>query len=263
VVDDGGVLCSVFGGRTVSWLTESKTYFVFISLEPYDDYPAESYKFGLNITEVERATNNACQTARTLPKDGSMTVSTTVTVPATENACTFTSESAVWYVVEGSDQLIRASTCHANTKFRGAISVLAGTCDALECVQDRSTVLCGAGQTVDWMGKLGVRYFLVVHGDFVEDSGTFGLTGKEVQLAANNVCTNPFPILTDATTVTGDTDAASAFLSGQSVCGGTYLDSPGLWYSVTGTGKGLSASTWSNETNFDSLIAVFLATVRP
>lgn len=73
-----------------------------------------------------------------------------------------------WYTVIGTDVLMEASVCHADSAFN--VSVFTGGCKNLQCVPFRDHKLVGdCGKGVFWWADLGVLYNVLVHGRWAGD----------------------------------------------------------------------------------------------
>ena len=158
----------------------------------------------------------------------------------------------VWYSVIGTGKELVASTCSKFTDFNSRVSVFTGTCGDRTCVE-RSKVNFGCGEkgsSVRWLSVDGDLYHILVSGIDFEEFGNFALTiGEE-----NDICEGamgPLPI--DTATVVGST--LQATIDNVDVCETSPIKSPGVWYSVVGTGVNLTAMTWNSE--FMSQITVY------
>jgi hypothetical protein len=94
----------------------------------------------------------------------------------------------IWYTVEGTGNVLTASTCNPGSNFDTKIQVFCGTCDELQCVggNDDATgappecSLEGFNRLskVEWCSAPGTTYYVYV-GGFGTTCGTFELTVEE------------------------------------------------------------------------------------
>jgi hypothetical protein len=114
------------------------------------------------------------------------------TVDATDedpNLCgvTAASKRGIWYlyqnssIPEDSTSIVTVSTCNEATDFDTALTLYEGFCSGLSCVHATDNDLeCRTGSdvhtTISWHAERGTRYYLLVHGSRVNNTGSFGLT---------------------------------------------------------------------------------------
>jgi hypothetical protein len=201
--------------------------------------------------------------------DGPVLLGSTVGVPfdGTPSCLSEISSPGLWYNVEGTGVPITASTCDEATTFVTKISVFSGPCSTLLCVKESDfDHVCqqgATGQTVTWVGTLGVMYHIRVHG-VESEVGEFGLKvtsgwtidfGLAVPAAKNDACAQAIgPLKTDGSLLVGSTLSASVETTCQD-------PARGIWYHVESGfathGKSeLSISTCSTQTQLDSTISV-------
>jgi subtilisin-like proprotein convertase family protein len=115
----------------------------------------------------------------------SLTEGTTTgaTVDDEPTCVTANTSPGVWYVVQGTGTVLKATTCDgdggwAEPGYDTKISVYCGDCEDLTCVTGNDDSCSGGTSglfsTVEWCSQLGATYYVMVHG-FGGDSGDFGL----------------------------------------------------------------------------------------
>ena len=161
----------------------------------------------------------------------------------------------VWYEVTGTGNGMIASTCD-QADYDTKISVFDGSGVNPVCIGGNDDAAGCSGFTTEftWPTTPGVPYKILVHG-FASATGSFDLTLTEVISSGNDSYESPTPI-NIGETVSGSTTAAT--LDGVAFCG-TSNTAPGVWYTVTGNGDTLTAST-CNQANYDTKISIFDAT---
>ncbi|MHC4990778.1 MAG: hypothetical protein ACYTGC_07330, partial [Planctomycetota bacterium] len=189
------------------------------------------------------ASNDDCEDAIALPVP-SMTAGTTMfaTVDAGVPDCSVGITSpGVWYTVEGAGAPMTATLCppRGGADFDSKLTVYSGSCADLTCVVDNDDT-CGLQSEVSWCARTGTTYYILVHG-FGGEFGGFTLDVREdgTQPCDNDECTDAVPLAvpstTDGTTVFATLDMDAPFC-------GTAVTSPGVWYTVQGTGTTMTAS---------------------
>ncbi len=90
-----------------------------------------------------------------------------------------------------------------------------------------------------------------------------GMTKDALLPPGNDVCTSPFGDLAPGTVTMGSTIGATGDVPPAPSFCGTSINSPGVWYAVTGTGNTMTASTCAafggGDANYDTKISVFCA----
>ena len=146
--------------------------------------------------------------------------------------------------------------------------VYAGQCGSLTCIdyEGGNEVLCSdpneadKASTVNFKTQEGIDYYILVTGRRGR-TGNFGLKLYEVETSPNNECKQAELLNLDKPAVQGSTLQATVDFLPDAMCG-VALDSPGIWYSIEGTGRGVELSTcqsniFDNFDNFDTAISVF------
>ena len=173
----------------------------------------------------------------------------------------------VWYELDGTGVNMTASTCQVDSDASN-ITIYTGECDALECV-DKVTTPCGLQSSVTWNTELGVTYFLFVQdasqevrflqSDFLArraPKGSFVLTVEETPI--NDLCSNAIgPLLVDGSTKFASTRGATSVDAGTLFCSDERQLGRGVWFTLIGDGRLLTASTCSEQTRFEAQITVF------
>mmetsp|Transcript_11462 Transcript_11462/g.27397 ORF Transcript_11462/g.27397 Transcript_11462/m.27397 type:complete len:1373 (-) Transcript_11462:161-4279(-) len=152
-----------------------------------------------------------------------------------------------WMYIVGDGGGITASMC--NNDGGGSVHVFSGpSCSDLDCVGDDS------GCFKFFNTEPGEIYRLFV------ESETGGV--KDLSLSttgpppsSNDDCIGAIPLVIDGDVITGSTADANVDIVPLQSCG-TEVVSPGVWFSVVGTGGEIAASLCEG-TSFDTVISVF------
>ena len=256
------------GASTFSWETElGQLYYVVVHADPSSpDFGLGN--FALTVEEIVPPDNDLCEDAIDIVvTGGSLLVGSTLDTTAEDNACASDNSTTrgVWYTILGNGRVISASTCSNITNYDTLLDVFGGdSCsDDLECVaRGTQDMECdyGGAQVVSWMSSPEETYYLFVHGKGI--TGTFSLTviGEDREVVpSNDMCMNAIGLLIDGgVTATGSTVSATidTGVIGSAFCG-TEIDASGVWYYVDGEGRGMRASTCSENTAYDTAISVF------
>ena len=172
----------------------------------------------------------------------------------------------IWWWVEGTGQVIRASSCDERTEIKVKMSVFTGSCSALRCVAggSRSDYECGLATrgpegewttistAVDFPTVVGQPYYILVQqisDDSPEDAGSVWMRFRPANNPPNSRCVNAVgPVPHDGTRVVGTTeDSAVSELPDYCFAEPHY---PGVWYHVVGTGGFVTVSACA-ENNKD------------
>lgn len=174
--------CDAVDGSTVIWKSVvDETYSILVHGNTAHDVG----DFQLTVEEFETSPNDDCNGAMELKLDVVATGSTLDATPdndVLDGSCGSESGApGVWFFVEGTGQLLRATTCQAATDFDTAVAVLEGaSCNNLQCVlhaDDDGEELC---TTLEWNATQGQVYYLLVHGALEGSVGNFGILVSEV-----------------------------------------------------------------------------------
>mmetsp|Transcript_36249 Transcript_36249/g.87337 ORF Transcript_36249/g.87337 Transcript_36249/m.87337 type:complete len:1831 (+) Transcript_36249:46-5538(+) len=269
-------------GQQVFWTNPAEIderYFLFLHPDKSignDDYSAGS--FALSVQATVRPDNDNCEEAVVLTIDGEMVSGSTDGVMPDTASHNFSPScglgaAGVWFKVQGNGSTLRASTCHSNTDHRTSVFVFTGSCQRLNCVAaEAGNVEACSAQTIDpgtdpfnsatvnFETLTDTEYYILV-ASADGSSGNFDLTVSTVNdTPENNLCPRAVELLADQTVQTSTTSSTLDFPHG-SFCG-TPLDTAGNWFTLEGTGRGMSVSTCGDTTNSDYNTAISVFTGR-
>jgi len=249
---------------TVNWESETDVeYFILVG-----SGDGSVGKFGLKVTELNAATNNACTGAESVLPGATGTSS----IAAATNSfpygayCGLPLDTAgVWYEMEGTGNGMSFSTCPGND-YSSAISVFTGSdCDELQCVTGVATgdPNCGYdGVTATWLSQTNETYYIYVHGSAPNSYGSFEFLVDEFEISeSNSVCSEALPLTDNESSFIQDSTENATYSAPTDTCG-VEITSPGLWYTFEGTGYPFEISACksdaSNDTDtFDPSISLF------
>ena len=218
--------------------------------------------FGLEI--IETVENDLCETAiGPISTNGTQIAGSTINATPEGLMDNYYNSKGVWYWVIGTGKPLAASTCHSNTTFDTVLHVFDGDepCDApKENIAFNDNACHGTQSSVTWLTARYKLYLILVQGQG-NAAGNFVLRVSEV--AENDLCETavgplalPEPATVDTTTlsfVSGTTAGATEDFHAPS-CDALLLENgPGVWFSVTGTGNFITASTCANARRAGSL----------
>jgi hypothetical protein len=251
------------GKSTPAKTIEGVTYYILVSHS--GGILSDSGSFELSVKAVTPPTNSECSGAIELvPDDDTRVVGNTVDEFYDEASfsCSHGTlrSAALWYVVRGTGETMRADTCSNYTNFDTVISILEGPCGVTN-----STCLvwnfdsCGtSSSSVIWPTEAGVDYYIRVTGQGNGVVGEFGLRLSTFEAATNDACSGAIE-LTKGATVSASTAKSSPeeFID-------CFFDpsTDGIWYYVDGLGSPLVISTCDPAGNgtFFGRIQVFQGT---
>lgn len=171
----------------------------------------------------------------------------------------------IWWWVNGTGQILRASTCEERTEIKVKISVFTGTCDALRCVTGTTNpnFECGVikrketgewdtlSTAVDFPTYLGQSYYILVQ-ETDTGPGTVWMNFAVPTFPRNNDCIDAIgPLPRDNTMIEGTTTNAAISEVAEGYCGAIDLY-PGVWYQFFGTGGDVTISA-CGAFNFDGI----------
>ena len=216
---------------------------------------------GLILSVFSISSNDDCSQASTIT-DGATLFSTENTstdgpehpFSACNQGGTSSIDNDIWYDYTATcSGILSANTC-GTADFDTRVAIYDG---CLCPVSDANLLTCdddanGCGVTSDAVvsGVFEGGCYKIRVGGTNGASGTGGLT---VTCIGNDVCSSAEP-LTPGVLVQGSTRNTAVNDTGVPLCGAP-VDSPGVWYSVTGTGELLSASLSSGS--FDTRLTVY------
>mmetsp|Transcript_3164 Transcript_3164/g.8947 ORF Transcript_3164/g.8947 Transcript_3164/m.8947 type:complete len:1708 (+) Transcript_3164:604-5727(+) len=187
--------------------------------------------------------NNQCSDAEevsdtTIFNGSTRDVLNVVSLDACDAAEAVTTPSA-WYRIQGDGKPRCASLVNQRDfLFESQMSIVSGSCDGLQCV---AGIEGGESDEVLWSTDEGTDYYVVVHGTERSTEGDYRLTIKFPP--ENTVCPNAEVF---NTTVQGNT--GSACTEDISICSNA-RQTPGLWYTMTGTGGIIGISSCDTESS--------------
>jgi hypothetical protein len=260
----------------VEWSSvEGQVYRILVSTEHVGDI------FGLTVTEQVPPINSICEGAITVvleDEDNTVVVANTALASPGDSQDTcgaFETSRAIWYTIQATTKsFLTATTCTPETTFDTSMSVFVGDdCNELKCVGfNDDDAECGEKSTLTWPAEPGETYYMLVGGFRASSVGTFGLRVMEDPLGGSNtttllppndVCENAIGfdllLVTDDSLLVGSTLNASTTAEGNA-CGasdGNSTTIPGVWYTIMGNGRAITASTCSNVTDYDARLDVF------
>ena len=161
----------------------------------------------------------------------------------------------LWYTVVGSGSKLHASARSLSSGTSTGISVFAGSCDDLSCVDGTADKNTGS---IYWDSKNDTIYQLYIHSPR-NATGSFELkleAAKDSEAPMNDFCeANLPPLVTDGTAVQGSnigatTDVALGNCYGQTDVG------PGVWFRVNGNGNVMTLAQ-NTALPMDTVISLF------
>jgi subtilisin-like proprotein convertase family protein len=217
--------------------------------------------------------NDTCAGAIPLTIPGSVVDTVISATPDSIPSCTVTGTSnSVWYSFVGNGNTIQLTTCNAMTGSNSAIAVFAGSCASLSCVAgnttNTSTAPCSTSPRDDRASVSvctipGATYYVAVLND-TNGCGMFQLDAIDL-----GVCPNPPPpndycgtaasISIGGPTVLG-TNLNATTETGLQTCNGISTFTAGVWYTFTGNGNRLTASTCNPGTTSNTRVHVYRGT---
>ncbi len=132
-------------------------------------------------------------------------------------------------------------------------------CAAYEVYDDIDWYGCSDGVTapnITWrdIPGPGTVYFPVMLNEDSQSAYIFTADVEEVLPAVNDLCVDAIPVAVPS--LTPGTTVGSTIDDGFPDCG-TSITSPGVWYTVMGTGTTMTASLCNGATTFDSKLSVY------
>lgn len=170
----------------------------------------------------------------------------------------------MWWKIEGTGTLVRASTCDSRTRIKTKIAVFTGTCDALRCVEGSafSDYECDVlnrkptgewdtlSTAVDFLARSGQTYYLLVQQMDQNTSGDVWMNFQEIIYPQNNECIDSVgPLPRNLLELPATTTNAAVSSVPEGYCGAIDLY-PGTWFQFMGTGGDVTLMACS-EFNID------------
>lgn len=245
-------------------------YFYYVHLYGWDPHQLGNYE--VSFTEISLPANDLCVNAENLNDHKDMVVagSTSFATPDEEtllcedyqNQRDFILDMpGIWYTLSTQESLkaFHASTCNSMTDFDTKLSVFSGnSCSQLSCVGFNDDYAgCGSRSAISWKATPGEKYYVEVHGYFAtRQTGSFELNITEFALVENDECMDAILLFPSPGNITiGST--SNALVDREAPFCILPIDTPGVWYKLSGTGASMRASTCTEETNFDTRIAIY------
>lgn len=251
-------------GTSISWYSEQDVlYYIYLGISIDSSFAA----LDLSLSEF-LATHDVCEEAEVIEVAfgvvklrGSTKDATRVNViPACERPV----NKGLWYRFIGSGTTMRASVCNDEGSPNASLNIFERECNDLRCVSGYQ----GGSSSCEirWISVQGVSYFALVGTKEAETE--FALVIEAYPIAPNDLCKDALVISTsDNETIFGSTFNArvndNAILQPDVNAGYCWLhgwftprSTPGLWYSVIGTGKPFEVSTLNRYTTYDSIVVV-------
>jgi hypothetical protein len=172
-----------------------------------------------------------------------------------ENSSCETGGAGAWHRITGTGAVFQASTCSNETDHKTEIHVYSGECGRLTCIAtgSKTNALCTGNNAslVNFQTQVFVDYYVLVTSK-EGNRGKFRLKITEIQPPENNGCQSATPL--GALPILGSTLEATTDFPPDYDCG-LPLDTPGVWYEILGSGRGMDVSTCGSD--FDSAISIF------
>lgn len=247
----------------LDWETvEGEQYFIYV----YSDGGPRKDNFDIIVEEVTRPENDQCPGAISLEING-RAIEGSTSVSSSEDDLTFCGDvydsgfGGVWYTFTGTGALVligvNTEDTHLGLPFDSQISLYSGpSCDELTCVggNDQDDGF-GFSSSLPASTVEGETYYVLVSG-WGDSRGDFSIEARGVDRPANDDCENSI-VLEPFDTVAGATFFATRTSVDFESCGtsqGGNFSSPGVWYSVEGTGQALEVSLVAS---YDVQLTVF------
>lgn len=229
-----------------TWYAEAGTTY-YISVHGFRDARGD---FDITLQPAEH--NDQCSSAVGPVSAGSTVFGTTTggTLYTDVQQCgdvNLLQHPGVWYVLEDTDGWLRAEAVSRHTGFLPQVSVYSGVgCNLLACEGGSTT------GSLAWKAQSGQTYYVLVNGLNTAE-GDFDLS---ISWEFQDTCEFATPLAVNGPAFASTT--TSARLHDVPACGSSgFHTAPGMWFSVTGTGNLLSATTCGVNSDLDSHISVF------
>ena len=261
-------------GQQVFWTsTEQEEFQIFVHSS--DIIEAKTFNAGtflMDITFDNRVPNDFCSAAvdielvadkADLKRVGRVEGRTKGSIPDVEsikNASCGLGDAGSWHRITGTGAVLQASTCSNITDHETVLHVYSGECEQLTCIDSGGAdlALCENenASLVNFRTQVGTDYYILVTSREGK-AGNFELEVTEIHSPYNNECSVGI-VLEDDTILGSTVEATIDFPIGYNC--GVPLDTPGVWYELKGTGKGIEISTCQTN-DFESAISVFHASL--
>ena len=191
----------------------------------------------------------------------------------------------VWWQIEGTGAMLRASTCSSKTQIKVKISVFEsksgpkedGTCsDDLQCLgvstePDFECPLTTIGQVgddgtwgsmstkIDFQTRQGYMYYLLVQQESQSETGSVWMNFRQVTIPQNNDCVDAIgPVPKDGTMIQSTNEDASISRVLAGYCN-TFDLYPGIWFQFMGNGGEIELSACGVENTDGFYFSVYEA----
>lgn len=257
--DDNAACVANDGSSLVSFSSVLGTeYYILVT-----GFGTATGSFGLGVTCVTPLVNDQCAGAIPITCASGTVYGTNIGATNTGNPATCITApgtASVWYTFVGTGEHITLSTCDSSN-FDTKLNVLTGTCGTLTCLTGNDDNAACTGRTsrseVKFRTAVGTTYYVVVSG-LTTATGNFGLRITcAPTFAINDSCISATAITCATGTISGSTINATGNGDPTASCGSVTPGNYGVWYSFVGTGDGITLSTCSANTTFDTKINVY------
>jgi len=161
----------------------------------------------------------------------------------------------MWYTYTGNGAAVILDTCDQRTAMDSVIFVF-DSCDQEDGYVTSCIAMdddgCNQRQSRVMFTAESMHVYHIFVTGFLNSTGIFYLATSEVLPPHNYQCHMAVDVVSDRFSVEGETGTCLAV---RDTCQNTF--SSGLWYKVHGTGAPFVAHTCNQNTNYDSVIAVF------
>ena len=252
----GGSGTSTSGATSVDLtsLTNGETYYLYVRSN-CDGDGFSTWEGPLTVI-IEFVENDLCSNAITVACDGGPYIGSTE-FATNENLalCSFDVEDneqfspGVWYVFEGTGDVVTASLCDSDYDTR--INIFTGSCGSLSCIGG-SDDFCAAQSEVAFPTTLGVDYYILVHGYSAFSFGDYSLDvtceAPCSPVTTNDDCADAVSVTVQpssgGTYTSANDECAFPSLMGNNDCGGGYSTLYDIFYTFnSGSNTGLYLET--------------------
>jgi hypothetical protein len=218
--------------------------------------------FGITALEyIPPPNNDPANAIGILP--GSKTIGSTVNAtagPYLGNCHPYTTIApTAFYTFYGTGSKMTVTTCSNTTDFGTAISMAYSSQACFNAANgDVECTINANAAAVTFDSVAGDSYLLAVYGRQTGLEGNFAVKLREYMPPPNNECANAIGILPGSSTPGSTVNATVGPYVGNTHPYTTIA--PTVWYSILGNGNNFSATTCSNETNYNTAITATSAT---
>mmetsp|Transcript_8770 Transcript_8770/g.22037 ORF Transcript_8770/g.22037 Transcript_8770/m.22037 type:complete len:1589 (+) Transcript_8770:253-5019(+) len=249
----GALICdSGSSNGQVSWLAESNhKYYVYVTGQNNTDDGEFELFLGPDYKHY-------CELSTTVnPGSVGFLASTELSSQQNVPSCGYSgyhTAPGVWFTVEGTGEMLVASTCGSEGDLETEISVFSGGCGGLQCVGGTGEDLpCGPTGEVSWESIEGAIYHIYISGRG-NRKGDFVLNLSQRLRYDGYSCNTSLPLDLTLPSIKSDTTFAPS--ESINVCPG-FDAVRGVWHSFVGTGKTTKLSACNQDTEFEAIVSVF------